>query len=52
MPNLWDASPVGCDGEGHSYMARTVSRSGPKLATSRSDGVLGAVAGRRMIRAR
>ena len=51
MPNLWGASTVGREGEGHSYTARMVSRSGPKLATSRSDGVLGVVEERRMSRA-
>ena len=50
VPNLRGASPVHCDGEGHSYTAWAVSKSGPKLAMSASGGVLGAVAKLRMSR--
>ena len=34
MPNLQGASPVGRDGEGHSYAARTVSRSDVMVAVA------------------
>ena len=43
MPNLRGTSPVGCDGEDHSYAARMVSRGRPNQQSRDCGGVLGTV---------